>query len=224
MALIGPLLSVLGQEDTTGLVPPADTTAAENPTTPIYTITADDLDSELGSQDISGILQSSRDLFTSTAAFNWGSARFRIRGYDSENTWVSINGLLMNDLESGWSSWSQWGGLNDVTRYPVIRTGINPSRLYFGGIGGFTDMDLRAGSLRKGLRGSFAVSNRAYNNRVMLTWTSGYNKNGWAFSLSGSRRWANEGYVEGTFFDAYSYFGSAEKRFHEGHRLAFTVF
>ena len=224
LALIGPLLSVLGQEDTTGLVPPADTTAAENPTTPIYTITADDLDSELGSQDISGILQSSRDLFTSTAAFNWGSARFRIRGYDSENTWVSINGLLMNDLESGWSSWSQWGGLNDVTRYPVIRTGINPSRLYFGGIGGFTDMDLRAGSLRKGLRGSFAVSNRAYNNRVMLTWTSGYNKNGWAFSLSGSRRWANEGYVEGTFFDAYSYFGSAEKRFHEGHRLAFTVF
>ncbi|MCB0781637.1 MAG: Plug domain-containing protein, partial [Flavobacteriales bacterium] len=108
LALIGPLLSVLGQEDTTGLVPPADTTAAENPTTPIYTITADDLDSELGSQDISGILQSSRDLFTSTAAFNWGSARFRIRGYDSENTWVSINGLLMNDLESGWSSWSQW--------------------------------------------------------------------------------------------------------------------
>ncbi|MCB0786897.1 MAG: TonB-dependent receptor plug domain-containing protein, partial [Flavobacteriales bacterium] len=191
-------LTVSGQEDTTGLVPPADTTAAENPTTPIYTITADDLDSELGSQDISGILQSSRDLFTSTAAFNWGSARFRIRGYDSENTWVSINGLLMNDLESGWSSWSQWGGLNDVTRYPVIRTGINPSRLYFGGIGGFTDMDLRAGSLRKGLRGSFAVSNRAYNNRVMLTWTSGYNKNGWAFSLSGSRRWANEGYVEGT--------------------------
>ncbi|MCB0795029.1 MAG: hypothetical protein KDB88_09855, partial [Flavobacteriales bacterium] len=77
--LLAMSLTVSGQEDTTGLVPPADTTAAENPTTPIYTITADDLDSELGSQDISGILQSSRDLFTSTAAFNWGSARFRIR-------------------------------------------------------------------------------------------------------------------------------------------------
>ncbi|MCB0795481.1 MAG: TonB-dependent receptor plug domain-containing protein [Flavobacteriales bacterium] len=195
-----------------------------NPTTPIYTISADDLDAELGGQDISGILQSSRDLFTSTAAFNWGNARFRIRGYDSRETWVSINGVLMNNLETNWTSWSQWGGLNDVTRYPVIRTGINPTRNYFGGIGGFTDMDLRAGSLRPGLRGSFAVSNRAYNNRAMLTWNSGMSEKGWAFSVSGSRRWAKEGFVPGTSFDAYSYFVSVEKRFSARHSLGFIGF
>ena len=69
-----PLLSVLGREDTTGLVPPADTTAAESDHR--STITADDLDSELGCRDISGILQSSRDLFTSTAAFELGQCAF----------------------------------------------------------------------------------------------------------------------------------------------------
>src|SRR5689334_18735665 len=66
---------VFGQTDTLRTVPDTlltsptvDTTAAGiNPRIPIFTLTADDLDSELGNQDISGILQSSRDVFTATA-------------------------------------------------------------------------------------------------------------------------------------------------------------
>jgi hypothetical protein len=47
----------------------------------------------------------------------------------------------------------------------------------------------------------------------MLTHNSGLNKKGWAYSLSFSKRWAHEGPIAGTFYDAYGYFGAIEKRF-----------
>jgi hypothetical protein len=46
---------------------------------------------------VPGLLQSSRDAFQQAAAFNWGQARFRIRGLDSENG-TMINGITMNKL------------------------------------------------------------------------------------------------------------------------------
>ena len=221
---LGHTFPLMAQTDTTVAVQPPDTTVSTAPELPVFTITADDLDSELGAQDISGILQSSRDVFTSTAGFNFGSARFRIRGYENRNMLVSINGILVNDMESGWASWTQWGGLNDVTRWMQVRTGVAPSRLNFGGVGGYTDIHMRAGELRKGVRVSYASANRAYRNRMMFTASTGMRKDGWAFTVAGSRRWAEEGYVEGTSFDAYAYLFSAEKRINERHGLVFTGF
>lgn len=215
---------VAAQTDSTTTATPDTTAAGVQPRVPVFTITADDLDAELGNQDISGILQSSRDVFTSTAGFNFGSARFRVRGLDSEHMPVSINGVLMNDLELGWASWSNWGGLNDVTRGMQVRTGLGPSRINFGGMGGYTNMDVRPSQLRKGLRVSYASTNRAYRNRVMATYSTGMQANGWAFSGSGSRRWAEEGYIEGTSFDAYAYYLAAEKRFNAKHSVSFSAF
>ncbi len=218
-------LAGTAQIDTT-VAPVATDTSRKvvEPQLPVFTITADDLDSELGSQDISGILQSSRDVFTSTAGFNFGTARFRIRGFDPENTIVSINGVMVNDLESGWTSWSNWAGLNDVTRYPQVKTGVNSSRYNFGGIGGFTEINVRPLELRRGVRVSYASSNRAYRNRLMVTGSTGMQKNGWAFSFSGSRRWAEEGYIDGTFFDAYAYYLAAEKKLNDHHSISLAGF
>jgi outer membrane receptor for ferrienterochelin and colicin len=104
----------MAQPDTVS-VEAIDTTFRNEPRLPVFTITATDLESELGNQDVSGILQSSRDVFTNTAGFTFGQARFRIRGFDSENMLVSINGVLVNDLESGWASWSNWTNRTSIT-------------------------------------------------------------------------------------------------------------
>lgn len=217
-------LGLQAQSDTTLSPNVTDTTGSNRLQLPVFTITSDDLDSELGAQDISGILQSSRDVFTAVAGFNFGSARFRIRGYDSENTLVTINGVLVNDLETGWAQWSSWAGLNDVTRWMQVRTGVGATRYNFGGVGGTTDLNVRASSLRKGIRVSYASANRAYRNRMMVTGSTGLLKNGWSFSFSGSRRWAEEGYVEGTSFNAYAYYLSAEHKINEKHTVSFSGF
>lgn len=49
-------------------------------------------------------------------------------------------------------------------------------------------------------------------------------KGGWAVSLSYSRRWADEGYVKGTFYDGHSYFLSVEKIINSKHSLSLTGF
>jgi outer membrane cobalamin receptor len=82
---------------------------------PVFNQSEDDND-DMGSQDIAGLLQSSRDVFTATAGFSFGPARFRIRGYGGENTTVLINGIRMNEMETGRAMWNGWAGLNDVTR------------------------------------------------------------------------------------------------------------
>ena len=55
-----------------------------------------------------------------------------------------MNGVMVNDLESGWAQWFRWGGLNDVTRLITVRTGVQTSEYNFGGIGGYSNMNLRA--------------------------------------------------------------------------------
>ena len=192
---------------------------------PTIVISEDALDGgDLNSQDISGLLTASRDVFISATSFTFGPARFRIRGLGSENTQLLLNGVPVNDLENGRLYWSAWGGLNDVLRNRQTDIGLGAMEYAIGGIGGGSSIDTRAGSQRQQLRASYAISNRTYRNRLMLTWSSGQLKNGWAVSLSGSRRWAEEGYIEGTAYDAWSYFASVDKKIGDKHLLNVTAF
>lgn len=186
----------------------------------IFTITlAEDDEGEFDGENISGVLTASRDVFLNTAAFTFGPARFRVRGYDSENAALYLNNIPINDLEDGRPFWGQWGGLNDVTRSQEVSLGSSPALWSFGGVMGSTMIDLRARSQRVQKKVTYSRANRSYNNRLMGTWSTGLMDDGWAISASLSRRWAEEGYVEGTFYDSYGYFLSVDKKLSEKHFL-----
>lgn len=213
---------VYAQTDTTAIIAPKDSTIYKN--VPIFSTSGDDLDSDAGGQDVSGLLQSARDLYASTAGFHFGTARFRIRGYGTNNMSLLINGLPLNDVESGFATFSIWGGLNDVTRFREARPYLQSSRYNFAGVGGYSHVESRAGAFRKQTSISYAASNRIYRNRLMITHSTGMNEKGWAFTVSASRRWAEEGFVEGTFFDAWSYYAAAEKKINNKHSLNLITF
>jgi hypothetical protein len=168
------------------------------------------------------LLQSSRDAYQQAAAFNWGQARFRMRGLDNEYGVTMINGISMNKIYDGRPQWSNWGGLNDATRNQEFTLGSAPSDYTFGGILGTQEINTRASLYRKGTRISQSGTNTNYSWRSMITHNSGLMDNGWAYSISGSRRWAKEGYFEGTDYAANSFFASVEKRFNKNHSLNFT--
>ena len=219
LVIVGLLIAIVGrgQSDTSRVNLPA--------AMPTVTLSESEFDgSNSSSNEISSLLQSSRDIFVSTAGFNFGSVRYRMRGLDSENTHVLINGVMMNDQETGRASYSTWGGLNDATRNTEISNMVAASDWAFGGIGGVTNIQTRASSYRKTASISYALSNRSYNNRLMFLWATGPMDNGWSVTLSGSRRWSQEGYVPGTFYDAWSYFASVEKKFNNRHSLGFLAF
>ncbi|HEY0039638.1 MAG TPA: TonB-dependent receptor, partial [Flavisolibacter sp.] len=189
----------------------------------LISITENDLgDDNSGSESTAALLQASRDAFMQAAAFNWGQARFRTRGLDSEYATTMINGVVMNKLYDGRPQWSNWGGLNDATRNQEFTLGSAPADYTFGGILGTQEINTRASIYRPGTRISFSGTNTNYDYRIMGTHVSGMNADGWAFVISAGRRWAVEGHFEGTNYSANSFFASVEKKLNDKHSLNLT--
>lgn len=197
-------------------------------TTPTITdiplITLEEAEAETeGSGEVANLLNASRDIYQQVSGFGWGNFRFRERGYDAEHFPLFLNGVNINDPETGTAFFGEIGGLNDVLRYRETSVGLAPSEFTFAEIGGATRLDTRASIQRKQIRASYAKSNRTYTDRVMLTMSTGLMPGGWAVTASGSRRWGQEGYFQGTFFDGYSYFLSVDKKINRKHALNATV-
>ena len=189
----------------------------------IPTISLDENDMQDGSaQNISSQLGAGRDPFLSAASFHFNAVRFRIRGYDADLFSTYMNGVPMENLDNGFTPYGLWGGLNDVLRNRDQIHGLKANPYAMGDIGGMTYFDTRASHQRKQTSIQYAASNRNYFNRIMFTHSTGLNSKGWAFTLSGSRRWAEEGYTDGTYYDGYSAFLAVDKRFNDRHLLSFT--
>jgi len=166
-----------------------------------------------GSQNVSSVLNAARDPFLSAATFGWGQYFFSLRGLESDQHVQFLNGIPMNDMETGRVSYNTYSGLNDVFRGRTLLLGAQPLSYGFGGYGLNSYIDASASAQRTQTRISYASTNRNYRNRMMLTHSSGLNKKGWAYSFSLSRRWANQGVVKGTFYDALGFFAAVEKKY-----------
>ena len=183
-------------------------------------LTDDELNDDTSASDnISGLLNSSMDVFYRTAAYEFSSSFFKVRGLDSDNAIVQINGIKMNKLYNGRPQWSNWGGLNDVLRNQELSNGSIPLKYNFGGILGSNNINVRASEYGEGGRITYSSSNRSYANRMMATYNSGMLEKGWAYSLSIGRRWGNEGYQDASFYDSNSAFLSVQKIFNNKHSL-----
>ena len=180
-------------------------------------------DDTSASDNISGLLNSSMDVFYRTAAYEFSSSFFKVRGLDSDNAIVHINGVKMNKLYNGRPQWSNWGGLNDVLRNQELSNGSIPLKYNFGGILGSNNINIRASEYGEGGRITYSSSNRSYSNRLMATYNSGMLEKGWAYSLSIGRRWGNEGYQDASFYDSNSAFLSVQKIFNNKHGLNFAA-
>ncbi len=189
----------------------------------LISLTESELFDDAINSNTTGLLQATRDVFLNTAAFDFGQAFFRVRGYDSQNGAILINGVSMNQLIDGRPQWNHWGGLNDVTRNQQFSSGLSTSDFTFGGILGATNIDTRPSKLRPGTRFSSSVSNRTYAGRLMATYTSKQTGSGISYSFSGSRRWGKRGYVDGTLYDAFSFFMGLEYRLSKKNSINMTA-
>lgn len=188
-------------------------------------ISLDENDAQDGSaQNISSQLSAGRDPFLNAATFKFSAVRFRIRGYDADQFGTYINGIPMENLDNGFTPYGQWGGLNDVLRNRESTLGLMATTFAYGDMGGLNSFDTRASHQRKQTSINYASSNRNYSNRIMITHSTGLKNKGWAFTVSGSRRWADEGYSDGTYYDGWSFFGGVDKRFNDRHLLSFVAF
>ncbi|MDD4395793.1 MAG: TonB-dependent receptor, partial [Bacteroidales bacterium] len=204
-----------------------DTTNLREQSSEVTTFDSENLDDEETSTSgfVPGLLHSSNDVYSSNTSYTFGIAYFKSRGIDSKYQTIAMNGMEMENAITGRASYSQWGGLNNMFRYPENVLNLNPASFAFGDIGGATNYNVRASSYRKQIRANYSLSNRSYNNRIMLTYASGVIGKGWSFAASASARFGSAlSYVEGTSYNGYSYFLAAEKKFNEKHSLNLAVF
>lgn len=170
------------------------------------------------------IINSNNNVYASEVGYLFSPVRFRYRAFNQKYNDVYINGVPMNDMESGQFRYSLVGGLNQQTRNMEYALPFESNGFSMSGMGGSNNYNFRPGSFATGHRVTLSGANRNYQLRAMYTYNSGFNNKGWAFSANLTYRGAKEGYVEGTFYNALSYFLGVQKMINGGkHSLTFST-
>lgn len=170
------------------------------------------------------IVNSNSNIYASEVGYLFSPVRFRYRAFDQKYNDIYINGVPMNDMESGQFRYSLVGGLNQQTRNMESAMPFEGNGFAMPGMGGANNYNFRPSAMPSGQRITLSGANRNYTLRGMYTFNSGLNDKGWAFSGNVTYRWADRGYVEGTFYNALSYFLGVQKVFGNGtHSLSFST-
>lgn len=188
----------------------------------VSTIKADLIENKLGSQEFPEILKSTPGVYATKSGGGFGDGRINLRGFNSENVAVLINGVPVNDMESGRVYWSNWAGLSDVTAAMQVQRGLGASKVAVPSIGGTINILSKTTDMAKG--GSFGTSfgNDNYF-KVGGTVSTGLLDNGFAATVSAART-VGDGYIDGNEFKGTNYFVNLSYQINDDHKLSLTSF
>ena len=201
-----------------------DSTARETITDELPSIGFNENERIPSSYALPSLLTANRDVLLTMAGFHFNISRFRLRGYDASAFVTEMNGIPMNNPEDGITQWGLWGGLNDVTKNSQTSLGLRAADYSFGNTGSSNAIDIRASKQRVQTQIGYTFSNRSFSHRWIFTHSSGFNKKGWAYSVSGNFRFASEGYTPGTFYEGKSYFIGIDRKINHQHLFSFSIF
>jgi len=177
---------------------------------------------KLGNQEFPEILKSTPSIYATKQGGGFGDSRVYVRGFDSNNVGLLINGIPVNDMESGKVYWSNWAGLSDVTESQQVQRGLGASKLALSSVGGTINIITKSTEAEKGGSVYSGIGNDGYR-KQSFTASTGLLENGWAVTLSGAHTYG-DGYIQATNFDGYSYFVNVSKIINDKHRLVFNAF
>jgi hypothetical protein len=139
-----------------------------------------------------------------------GDARVTIRGFDQRNVAVLVDGVPVNDMETGQVYWSNWDGLGDVTRNVQIQRGLGASKLAIASVGGTMNIITKGiDSKREISIKQEVMSDLMY--KTGLAFNTGQLKGGWGVTGAFTKK-NGVGFADYTWTDAYSYFLKVQKR------------
>lgn len=213
------------QSNTVGLEEVRITTSfVRDRTTPVAvsTIEPQVISEKLGNREFPEILKSTPSIYATKVGGGFGDARVYVRGFDSDNVGVLINGIPVNGMENGKVYWSNWSGLSDVTESQQVQRGLGASKLALSSVGGTINIITKSTEAEKGGSVYTGMGNDGYRKQT-FTVSTGILQNGWAMTISGGHTYG-DGYIQATNFDGYSYFLNVSKKINAKHRIVFNAF
>lgn len=177
---------------------------------------------KLGNQEFPEILKSTPSIYATKAGGGFGDARTYVRGFDSDNVGVLINGIPVNGMENGKVYWSNWAGLSDVTQSMQVQRGLGATRLALSTVGGTINIVTKSTEAKAGGTVYLGMGNDGYMKQT-FSLSTGLFDNGWALTVAGGHTYG-DGYVQATNFEGWSYFVNISKKIGERHRITFNAF
>lgn len=201
----------------------------------ISSISAEALDERYTSYSLADAMQNTPGVYTIQGAGGYGDQEVYIRGFDQTNVAFLVNGIPVNDMENGRMFWSNFAGLNQVTRTMQVQRGLGASKLAVSSIGGTVNMITKPADRSEGGRLEYQSGTGSWNNRIRFTYNTGLSDNGWAFSFQGARTTTSGlrqgqplgeqgSMLPGAYVDAWSYYMSASKEINKKHTVMFWAF
>ena len=188
----------------------------------VSTVKAADIELKLGTQEFPEVLKSTPGVYVTKQGGGFGDGDIRLRGFNSENVAVMINGVPVNDMENGRVYWSNWAGLGDVTSSMQVQRGLGASKVAVPSIGGTINIISKTTDAEEGGNVYSTLANDGFT-KFGFTYSTGLLDNGLAATVSAAKT-DGDGYVDGTPFNAVSYFVNISKEINEKHKLSFTAF
>ena len=188
----------------------------------ISTVKAEAIEVKLGNQEFPEILKATPGVYVTRTGGAFGDSRINLRGFDSSNIGVLINGIPVNDMENGAVFWSNWAGLSDVTSTMQVQRGLGASKVAIPSVGGTMNIITKTTDVEQGGSVRTSIGNDG-SKKTSLTLSTGLMDNGFASTVSMSKLSGN-GYVDGTEYEGFNYFINLSKQFNDNHKLAFTAF
>ena len=187
----------------------------------VSTIRAAEIQEKLGSQEFPEILNNTPSIYATKQGGGFGDARLNIRGCDTNNSAVMINGVPVNDMENGQVYWSNWAGLSDVASAIQVQRGLGSSKLAVSSVGGTINVVTRSADRAEGGFVNATIGNDSYL-KTVGSYNTGLLENGLSttFLLSQTR---GDGYVDGTKFQGYNFYVGLGYRPNDTHDFQFTV-
>ncbi len=173
------------------------------------TLTPAKIEERLSGQDIPLLLNKTPGVYATSQGGGDGDARITIRGFNQRFVAVMLDGIPVNDMENGWVYWSNWFGIDAVTRDIQVQRGLGRSKLALPSVGGTMNIvtkgieNKRQLSIEQGIDGEGKLTSN-------VGFTSGRLKNGWAVTMAGAYKKGN-GWVDQTNVTAFFAYAKIDK-------------
>ena len=168
-------------------------------TTPVAytTVSKEEMEVRLGSQDIPMILNTTPSVYATQQGGGAGDARINVRGFNQRNVAVMINGVPQNDMENGWVYWSNWDGVGDATSSIQMQRGLSAVNLATPSIGGTMNIITDPAAHEKGGKFKQEVGEGGFL-KTTLNYNSGLINDKLAISGTIVRK-TGDGFIDGTW-------------------------
>ncbi len=187
----------------------ADIARARETPVAFSTITPKKIQEELVSQDIPMLLNSTPGVYATQTGGGDGDTRITIRGFNQRNISVMLDGIPVNDMENGWVYWSNWFGLDAVTRSIQVQRGLGATKIASPAVGGSLNIITQGIESKKGGSIKQEVGSNGFL-RTTLGLNTGRLKNGFGVTFAGSFK-TGDGWVDQTWTEGYFYYLKIEK-------------